>query len=195
MVNTEKPTTKQEAKKNLVATPKENKQKITKTPIAKQENKKTEETKKQEDKKPIQKKPVNKKEFAEVNSKSLPVSTKTAKYICTFIKGKKIDKAIENLEAVIAKKKAIPMKGEIPHRKGKIMSGRFPKNAAQEFIIILKGLKGNSLVNGLEEPVISEAVANMASRPFGRGGRHKKKRTHVKLVARELKKNKKEKKK
>jgi hypothetical protein len=52
----------------------------------------------------------------------------------------------------------------------------------------LKGLKGNANVNGLNDPVISEAVANIASRPYGRFGRTRKKRTHLRIVARELKK-------
>ena len=81
------------------------------------------------------------------------------------------------------------MKGEIPHRKGKrMMSGRFPVKASGEFITILKGLKGNSNVNGLEDPVISEASANLASRPFGRFGRTRKKRSHVRIIVREIKK-------
>ena len=59
------------------------------------------------------------------------------------------------------------MKGEIPHRKGKIMSGRFPKNASEHFINLLKTLSANSNVNGLENPVIVEAIANIGERPFG----------------------------
>ena len=139
-------------------------------------------------------KPKEKKTEAVVNSHSLPISTKHSVAVCKFIKHKRIETAIANLQQVITKKKAIPMKGEIPHRKGRIMSGRFPKNAAEHFIKVLKTLTANANVNGLTNPVISEAIANLAQRPRGKGGRIKKKRTHVKIVAVE-KSSKKEKKK
>ena len=146
---------------------------------------------KKEEKKPVQKKEPVKKDEAIVNSYNIPISTKKAADICRFIKGKTIEAAMAELELVHKMKKPVPMKGEIPHRKGKIMSGGFPKNASRQFIILLKSLAGNSTVNGIDDPVIVGAVANLASRPFGRFGRWRRKRTHVKLVAR----NKKEKKK
>ena len=139
-------------------------------------------------------KPKEKRTEAVVNSHSLPISTKHSVAVCKFIKNKKIETAIADLQQVIVKKKAVPMKGEIPHRKGRIMSGRFPKKAAERFIKVLKTLAANANVNGLNNPVISEAIANLAQRPRGKAGRVKRKRTHVKIVARE-KENRKEKKK
>jgi hypothetical protein len=56
-------------------------------------------------------------------------------------------------------------------------------------------LTSNSIVNDINNPVISEAIANMAQRPRGKGGRVKRKRTHIKIVAREKVKTNKEKKK
>jgi ribosomal protein L22 len=138
--------------------------------------------------KPVEKtKPKVKKEEAVVNSYSLPISTKKAADVCRFIKGKTIEKAISELEEVAKGRKAVPMKGEIPHRKGKIMSGGFPKKTVKEMIVVLKGLAGNAAVNEIEDPVINEAIANMASRPFGRFGRVQKKRTHLKITAKEKK--------
>ena len=137
-----------------------------------------------EEKKPIEKKKVEivKKDESIVNGVSLPISTKDSVEICRFIKGKKIDKAIEDLEDVLKFKKAIPMRGEIPHRKGKgMMSGRYPLKPVTYFIKMLKNLKANSNVNGIEEPIISEAIPNKASRPYGRFGAIKRKRTHVKI--------------
>ena len=84
------------------------------------------------------------------------------------------------------------MKGEIPHRKGKgIMSGKFPKKAASRFIILLKSLATNSSYNGLENPVITKAIANIGSRPYGKFGWVRKKRSHVKIIAKETKERKK----
>lgn len=152
---------------------------------------KKEDKKPEEKKKPIQKKPAQKKTEAVVNVKNLPISSKVSFDICRFIKEKKIDDAVAYLEQVVLKKKAIPMRGEIPHRKGKIMSGRFPKKASEHFIKILKSLKANAIANNLEEPVITEAVSNFASRPRGKFGRVQKKRTHVTIKCKEKKESKK----
>ncbi len=133
----------------------------------------------------VSEKPKKKKIEAVVNSYSIPISTKKAAAICRFIKGKTIVDARNYLEQVAVGKKVIPMKGEIPHQKGKVMSGGFPKNASLQFINLLKSLAGNSNVNEIDNPVIVEAIANIASRPYGRFGRWRRKRTHVKIVAKE----------
>ncbi len=147
------------------------------------EIKKTKETKTQ---KPQKEK--SKKEFAEANGKSLHASKKHCMYICSFIKNKPIDKAISDLEEVIKLKKPIPFKGEIPHRKGNLQSGRYPINASKLFINLLKSLKGNVLVNGLEleKTRITRASASWASRPARRGN-VRAKRTNVILIAKEIK--------
>lgn len=170
---------------------KENKQLETKSV----ENKKPEEVK--QEKKAEVKKPVKKvkKEEVAVNAQSVPISTKYSMALCKFVKHKPIEKAIADLEQVLLLKKAVPMKGEIPHRKGKIMSGRFPKKATEHFIMLLKSLLGNANNHDVDEPIITFAMANMASRPIGRFGRMKKKRTHIIIRAKSKKLNKKEKKK
>lgn len=206
MTNTEKPTGKAEMKKQgIVETPK--KQKITagadKTQvinkqIAKDDVKKVEEKKeikeekiektKEEKKKPIQKKPVVKKDEAFVNGKSVPISTKTAVAICRFILKKNVGDAIRDLEQVKLMKRAVPMRGEIPHKKGKgMMSGRYPQKATESFIVLLKSLAGNTIANGIDDPIIVEAMANKASSPYGRFGKWQRKRTHVRIRAREKK--------
>jgi len=186
MTNTEKPSTKAQKIKEtgkMISKKVETTKKIEKPPTEKNiEKEKVEEKKEQ---KPIVKKEKIKKTIAVVNAKSIPMSTKHAIAICKFIKKKRIGDAIRNLEEVILLKKAVPMKGEIPHRKGKISSGRFPQRAAKNFITILKGLAGNA--SEMDDPIIAEAIANFASRPVGRFGRVKNKRTHVKLVAKEKK--------
>ena len=165
-------------------------QKIETAPTKKEEVKK-EETKieqKEDKKEKKQEKKIIKKDEAVVNGVSLPISTKTSSAICKFIKRKTIDKAIADLEEVLKFKKVIPMTGEIPHKKGKgIMSGRYPIKAIGFFIIMLKSLKANANMNGMDEPIIVEAIPNRASRPYGRGGSIKRKRTHVKIKVMEKK--------
>lgn len=174
--------------KKMEAKPVEN-QKSEEKPNVKSDAEKKVEEKKSEIKKPVKK---NKKDEVVVNGKSVPISMKYSMAICKFIKHKSIQKAIADLEEVTKLRKAVPMKGEIPHRKGKIMSGRFPKRAAESFIMLLKSLLGNANNHDLDDPVISEAIANQASRPYGRRG-IKRKRTHVTIRARNKpsKKNKK----
>jgi len=203
MANTEKPTIKAEQKKQEIVNTSKSKAELNKTPMNKPKGEpsinkseksdeptgdesKLEEKKGQEKKKPIQKKPVIKKTKAIVNSFNIPISTKHSTAICRFIKNKKIENAMADLEQVLIHKKTIPMKGEIPHRKGKrIMSGRYPKKATEYFIKLLKNLLANANINELDNPVITEAVANIGSRPFGRFGSIRKKRTHVKIKAEE----------
>ena len=138
-------------------------------------------------KKESKKKMLVKKEEAIANGVNLRVGKRHGIYICSFIKNKKIDAAIKDLEEVIKLKKAIPFKGEIPHRKGKIMSGRYPVKGAKLFIPLLKGLRGNVLANGLDldKTVIYYASANGGFMPAKRKG-GKTKRTHVLLKAKEL---------
>ncbi len=149
------------------------------------------ESSKAETKKPQKKVEVSKKEEAVARGTNLKASKKHCMYICSFIKGKSVDLAINQLEEVICMKRAIPFKGEIPHRSQPgMMSGRYPVSASKEMIYLLKALKGNILVNGmdLEKSKITLATASWASRPSKRGGARFK-RTFVLIKAKELTKN------
>ncbi len=192
--NKEKETEKKEEIKEKPVKEIEKKEEIKEKGKSKEEKPKEEKT----EKKPVQEKPKKtgkkaelekpKKTEAVVNIQNLPISTKHSAAICGFIKNKKIENAIADLEQVLVLKKPVPMKGEIPHRKGKgMMSGRFPKKATQNFIKLLKSLSANANHNGLEAPIIVEAIANIGSRPYGKFGRVRKKRTHVKIKVKEEK--------
>ncbi len=199
--NTEKPTGNAEQKKQIVKAPKQNKKKevLAKAPVQKKEEKtetnteeKSFENKPEEKKtetKKIEVKKVKKTETSVVGE-NLPVSTKVGIAICKFIFQKKVDKAIEDLEQVVRMKKAVPMKGEYSHRKGKIMSGKYPVRASKEFLVLLKSLKSNALQHDIEEPTISQAIANKGTTTYASGGRTKK-RTHIKLSCKQKKENKK----
>lgn len=123
-----------------------------------------------------------KKTEAVVHGMNLSISTKHSVAICNYIQGKNIDEAILMLEKVEKFKKPIPMRGEIPHRRGKIMSGRYPIRAVQEFIKLLRSLKANAMVNELElEKYVIFCKADVAPRPYKRFGRARFKRTHATL--------------
>jgi large subunit ribosomal protein L22 len=135
-----------------------------------------------------------KKDEAVVNGRDLRISTKHSVAVCNFIKNKNIDEALAMLDEVSKMKRAIPMRGEIPHRKGKgMMSGRYPLNAVKAFTMLLKSLKANAINHELElEKVKLACMPNSASRPMKRFGQGKHKRTHVqiKLVPLEVRKKK-----
>ena len=168
----------------------EKKQEIPKTQT-KETEKKTE-AKKSE----TQNKKIRKKDEAVVNIQNAPISTKYSRDICKFIKYKSIKKAINELEQVLVYKKAIPMGGGYGHQKSSKRfasgSGKYPQNATKYFITLLKSLSANAITNGLEKPIITEAFANIGQKPRARFGKWQRKRTHIRLVARELIKNKKE---
>ncbi len=184
---------KQKEMKAMGQQPKEEIKQKLETPVKKEDKKTEAEEKKKETEKKETKKPSKKvkKEEVTVNGRNVHVSTKYAIAICKFIKKKRIGDAIRDLEQVAQMKKSVPMKGEYAHRKGKGKfasgSGKYPLAASKHFIVLLKSLAGNANNHEIDEPVISEAVANFAARPLGRFGRVKRKRTHLKLVAREMK--------
>jgi len=143
-------------------------------------------------KEPLKEEPkLKKKEEAVARGLNLHASKKHCMYISKFIKNKKIDDAIADLEDVTKLKRAIPFKGEIPHRKGKMMSGRYPVKTCKMFMNLLTSLKGNVIVNqmDLEKTRIYSSSPSWASRPMRRGNTEAK-RTNVVIVAREIEPNK-----
>jgi ribosomal protein L22 len=126
-------------------------------------------------------KPV-KKDLAIANAYAIRISPKYAFAICKVILGKSPENAIKRLEEAIKEKRAIPMSSrEVAHQKGKGMAGgKFPKKACNELIGIIKQVRANANIAGIENPIITIAKANRASAPFRRGGR-KGKRAHIHL--------------
>lgn len=122
-----------------------------------------------------------KKTEAVVNQRDVRISTKHAVAVCNFIRNKEIDQALRELEEVKKFRKAIPMKGEIPHKKG-MMSGRYPIKAVVEFIKLLKSLRANAIYNEIEfEKFKIFCMANIASKPYKRFGQRRFKRSHVQI--------------
>ena len=135
-------------------------------------------------------KAVNKKNEATVNGRDLSVGLKHAAAICNMIRGKDIDVAISMLEEVMKYKRAIPMRGEIPHRHG-MMSGRYPIKATGVYIKLLKSLKSNAIQHELElEKFKIFAMPNVAPRPYRKFGAGRFKRSHVVLKLIPIVKNK-----
>ena len=129
------------------------------------------------------------KDNSKVYGRALRISLKQSVAIGKFIKHKKIENAIRDLELVIRKKMPVPMVGELAHKRGKgIMSAKYPLNTSKEFIQLLKTLKVNSIANGMEieKTRITEVIPNKAPDRMHRSGRTKFKQTHILIKAREV---------
>ncbi len=187
--NKEIKTQKDEEKKKAAGAEKEEKSEKRDNEKKKKEKKMKKDGGGKEKSKKKEKKKV-KKDKAVVNGKNLEMSTKYSVAICNLIRGKKIGEAVKILRQVKDKKKAVPVRGEIAHKKG-MESGKYPVKASTIFIKLLKQLTANSHLNGLEKPYIKTVKADVASRPYRRFGSRRKKRTNVYLETREIKQEKK----
>lgn len=155
--------------------------------VSKDEENKGEKVEEKNEEKKIQGKAPKRTESS-VYGRSLRISLKQSKAIGKFIRNKKIEDAIKDLNQVLLKKKAVPMSGEIAHRKGKIMSGKYPINSSKEFIRLLKTLSANSNMHGMDvdKTIIYETIPNRAPNQLHRFGSMKFKRTHITIKAKEM---------
>jgi len=131
------------------------------------------------------------KDCAKAVGRALPISTKTSIEVCSMIRGKQVDTAIDMLEEVKRLKKAVPYKRafkDIGHRKGNMTSGRFPQKAAGFIQSILQSARSNAENLGLntEELAISHISAQQGGNVM-RGGRRRRraKRTHIEVILKE----------
>lgn len=122
-----------------------------------------------------------KKDYALVHGVDLHLSPKECFSVCNMIRGRTIETAMKMLEEVLVHKRVVKMNNrEVPHQHGKgVMAGRFPENAVEEFIRLVKNLKANAIYNELDlEKCIISCNADIASKPFKRGGARFK-RAHI----------------
>lgn len=125
--------------------------------------------------------------------RALPISQKTSIEVCAMIRGKQVDRAVSMLEEVEKLKRAVPYKRafkDIGHRKGDMTSGRFPQKAAGFIKGIVLSAKANAENKGFntDELVISHASAQQGGNVM-RGARFRRqaKRTHVEIMVKEQK--------
>ena len=130
-----------------------------------------------------------------INAKDLGISTKVSVEICNLLRNKQVKNAQKILERVIEKKEAVPYKRykkEIPHRPGKMATGRYPIKASQTILKLLKGGLTSAQNQGLTgNLIISHISAHKAGNQwhFGRARRRRMKKTHLKIILKEEKKN------
>ncbi|MDY6789330.1 MAG: 50S ribosomal protein L22 [Candidatus Nanohaloarchaea archaeon] len=130
---------------------------------------------------------------AKARGVNLSVSRKHCVEIGRFIKGDSVEKAKNKLERVIDKELAVPYtkyNSDLAHRKGGKGPGRYPVNASEEVLELLKSAEQNAIHDhGMAEDnlYISEFYATQGSR-FQTPRRHrgeKPKSAHVTIKLRE----------
>lgn len=123
-----------------------------------------------------------------VNSR---ISLKKSVELSRAIRGMKVSRAKQYLEAVTKQEELVPYKRfntEMPHKKGKgIMAGGYPVNVAKEFLVILHNALKNAENLGLGEAdelrIKSASVRQGASRyKMSRLSGRKMKATHVEII-------------
>ncbi len=130
---------------------------------------------------------------ARASARGLRVSHKDCIEISRFITGMKLSDAIEYLEAVTRKEKAIPYRRyntNMSHRPG-IGPGRYPVKAATAYLKVLRNVENNAENKGLDTDslVIINAQANAGARfykPVRAGlGPQRAKNTIIQVVVEE----------
>jgi len=129
---------------------------------------------------------ASKENYATVNGRDLPVSTKHCIEICNFIRGKGLLQSKELLQKAIDQKIAIPFrvhKRDISHKPRKAGPGRYPAKACKAVLGLLESLETNAQNKGLDTAslYLKEIVPNKSSNVwhYGRQRRRKMKFTHI----------------
>lgn len=129
---------------------------------------------------------------------ALPISTKQSIEICSFIRGKKLQDAKKMLEKVSKEEIAVPFKrftNGLGHKAG-MASGRYPRNASQQILTLLKSAESNAQFKGLStaDLFIKHIIAQKGPNTwrYGRQKRRHAKKTHIELIVEEIKNKEKE---
>ncbi len=136
---------------------------------------------------------IGEKEAAAVGI-AMSISTKQAIEICSFIRGKKLERAKVMLSDVIDEKIAVPFKrftDGVGHRKGKIASGRYPKKACGLILALVNSAQANAQFKGLSSvDLVLRHISAQKSSNTPKYGRRRAftKRTSIEVVLSEAKK-------
>jgi len=133
-------------------------------------------------------------ETAKAVGKDLPISTKNSIEICSFIRGREMQKAKDMLRKAIEKKQAVPFKrftNGAGHKKG-MSGGKFPIKACTEILKIIELAESNAGYKGLNKGtlILKHVKADKASSPahYGRKRGRSMKRTHIEIIVEEMEK-------
>lgn len=133
----------------------------------------------------------NEENCAKAYGRGLSISAKMSKEICDNIRGKPLQKAINLLESVIKKEKAIKVTsyGRDTAHKKEIGPGKYPIKASEAILNMINSAASNAVNKGLDikKLYIEHISAHKASAPwhYGRQRRSRMKRAHIQVVLKE----------
>lgn len=129
---------------------------------------------------------------AKACSTSLPISTKQSVELCSFLRNRTTEKSKQLLKQIAAKKLALPFLKykSLPHRKGKIASGRYPIKASKYLLDIIESVEANAKQKNLTLPLRIKHISAHKGATTHHYGRHrgtKAKRTHIAIIVETVK--------
>ena len=133
---------------------------------------------------------MDKANIATVKGLNLPISTKASIEICNYIRYKQLNRARNELNLVLEKKLAIPLKRfhkDRGHRES-IGPGFYPEKPTKEIIKLLNSIEANAQNKGLntDSLILKKIIVNKASTPSHSGrNRGLMKRTHIEIEVHE----------
>lgn len=129
---------------------------------------------------------------------NLKISLKKTVETTKAIRGRRLSAAQSFLEEVIRKERAVPytrFKAEVAHKKGKgIDTGEYPVNVAKEVLRLLQAVEKNASEKDLSGELRIEAISAREGTGRFHTGRYpgrNMKVTHLEVVVKEMKKEKK----
>ena len=133
------------------------------------------------------------------SGRNLRISYKHAVEICDAIRGMRLDQAMEFLEDVIAKRRAVPFRrfhGKVAHRRGLEgwPAGRYPVKAAKAILKVLENAQANAEYKGLDTSRLQIVhiaaqkgikIRKFIPRAFGRATPFFSQLTHIEVAVEE----------
>jgi large subunit ribosomal protein L22 len=142
---------------------------------------------------------LNPETTAKACGRDMNISYKAAYEICKFIRGMKLEEAIEYLEKVCRKEKPIPFTrftGKVAHHRGmeRRASLRYPVKASREIISLLNQVKANAEYKGLNPDKLriihiaamkGPTIKKYIERAFGRASPYNRQLVHIEVAVAE----------
>ncbi|MFO8110378.1 MAG: 50S ribosomal protein L22 [Thermoplasmata archaeon] len=125
--------------------------------------------------------------------KEIHISPKKSVEVCNFLRGKDVDAALNILDEVIEKKRAVPYRRhnkQVSHNKG-VGSGGYPVNVAKKIKYLIEEAQSNAEDKGLDAEdmcILSlcahrgRVVKGYRSRAFGRSSPFNRSTTNIEVI-------------
>ncbi len=144
-------------------------------------------------------KPKDEAKIAKAIGSEIRISPKFSAEICREIRGKKLDKAKEFLQDVIAMKKPVALKRYkkgVAHRRGlkKAYAGRYPVKAASRIMKVLNAAQANAEYKGLSTEKLyikhiaaqrGRVIRGILPRAFGKSSPHNTPTSNIEVMLEE----------